>query len=699
MGKIQECWRMELLLLGRQQITWILLALSGIYLVFGLPDRVIRFDPGWALMGSVYVTVAGILACLFYGWSLIEKEQSCGVAEVVETFPRGLSAKWLGKGLALVTVISFFILFATCIILFRYWQTGVPTVFFSQVPIYLLLYWGLPFLVAGIFGMVIGSFRLHSFAYLLLIGLWIFFSPLIISLEEAYAALYSSHWRKIFAMIGWGQTDIDTPYDPVYGLPLELYRWLKIALWLITALALLVFRYIQKTHGKDAYRKSAVVGLALAVVAVPLLWWIHQPDQPRLEKGWVSAHEVLSVPLQKGASFVIHSYQLEVDSFRQLSVQAQMKGEMQERGNTLTFTLYRGYHPTEVTTEKGKTLSFSRRGDQVLVNLPTTLQKGDPFQVTIHYQGVGTPELFANEQGVFLPGFFPWYPMANGQEWSTSNRFNPLLLEKEAEFEIHYQGPEPLCTNLKPSGQAGYYMGSSQGGPTLVAGSVKEKSIQGVQVCLPHSMYQMEQALPQFLEQLEVIKGRIKRDFPDAPKELKSPLLFVTNPTVESSYAQIPIWEQGDHTLIGITQHVNDPYYWKEPDFLLFSLMESMNRSQQFHKQDPAVVNLYFDLYHYWYTLRYKPEAGKELEERLKESFSQYGDSESKTDKQVATWSMQLIDGVRQNKSQEATMKKLFHDWTDRLQKHKPMNREQLPELIQLLQKERRSHGKSNPTE
>ncbi|OYD08989.1 hypothetical protein [Paludifilum halophilum] len=316
MKQALDSWKIELRLLSRNYWSWIVLILTGIYIIFGFPEFLLQYDPGRTLMGSAYVVVGGILIFLIYGWSLIHKEKESQIEEVIESLPHGIRGKILGKGLALVSVVALSMSYSMILVFYRFYKADVLSIFWVKAVPYLLLYWGLPFLVAGLLGMVIRLSISSKLSYLLILVVWILFSPLISILSDMnHSTPFISDWISKLQTFNLGQSDIHTPYDPVYGLPMEIYRWMKVLFWLLVSVFLLCLRYLQKTHHSLFPTQGWYVSAGFLVLILPVLYLWNLPDQPRFEQGnrvtedyrqYYGDHP--KIHFKNGVPFTIHSY-------------------------------------------------------------------------------------------------------------------------------------------------------------------------------------------------------------------------------------------------------------------------------------------------------------------------------------------------------------------------------------------------------
>ncbi|TCS96884.1 hypothetical protein [Hazenella coriacea] len=700
-NQIWSVWKVEMLLLWRKR--WILLVFGvcWLYIVLGFPEHIISIDPGRALMGSVYLVVAGMLASLIYGWHQIQHEKDVFVDEVIHSLPQGWKMKLIGKVLSLITVITLFLIGAYLILLFRFAYAGVPEVFWEKALLYILLYWFLPFLVAGLWGMVVGIYSQTKLAYVYLLILCFFISPLVSSAVFTFSQGSGIGKQVATALTSFniGQSYLGTPFDPIYGLPMEWYRWSKAFLLAMMAILLLTLRYIkqQRATGWILWTWSG----AILSISLLLSLFLFQSDQTRPEEGKLDLlfeeNEYYlqnpSLQIKDQTPFIIPSYHLKVKSFRQLVVEAQLEIKPTKKGEDFVFTLYHGFRIREVLGKEDQVLPFIQKGDQIQITVPHSVQADEIYPVKLTYEGTGPFLFFANEQAVYLPNYFPWTPVAGAHNVflakdGYAGNYLPVISNEKATYKVEYQGPSPLFTHL-PQTEDGIWSGESIEGITLLSGMVEQSKIGKTTVYYPQSMYRMA-GLDQYLKDLEGMRAQIEQDFGSSQlsKEFPEHLFMVSIPNGEER----PIFSFSQQWHMGL----NNQYFSNTPDFLSGKnawwgpILRAAHREERIAKQPEYLTDFYYNSYLYWDAIRNNDQLKKQEANRIfqiyinsSEDFIQQ--DSSRTQKQLE----QLRSFIEKNSKLESEMKQFFRTWRQRLREEKPMNMKELEQMV----KEGVQHG------
>ncbi|SDX10985.1 hypothetical protein SAMN05444487_11077 [Marininema mesophilum] len=687
MKKVIESWRIELTLLARNYWFWVVLVAIGAYISFGFPGFLLVYDPGRAFMGSSYLVVGGILVSLLYGWNLTKEEVTNHMEEIVLCLSKGYSSKVIGKVLVLLTVVLFFLAFSISILYTRLYQANVPDIFFIKGIYYIVLYWGMPFFVMGILGMVVGSLNQSKKAYFIILGTWVLFSPLLSEISETFIAYIKDEyvsWLSVLQIFNLGESSMATPYDPVYGLPMEIHRWMKVFFWLLTGLFFLSIRSLQISLQEVVPKHVWKVGSVYIIVIVSLVYYWNQPDQPRLEEGMsVNSYESdyyeknIQNKSEKSASFDVQTYNLDVTSFRDLSVVVDMKIRLKEKSNQLTFTLYHGLKVKKVVS-RNKKLPFRQMGDHLKVSLTDSRLDN---KIRIEYEGVSSPDYPANEQGVLLPSYFPWYPIPGYKKvYSDQGTYYPLQPEQRAHFELRYSGPEKLYTNLSHKGGR-EWQGEATNGITIVAGMMKEKKIDDTTIIYPVSTPYMLKSVNQFIAQAKPMQHRLEKDLKIDGRPIAQKVFFVTDRLNE-----LPMWNFEDHTLIGIDQLSNSISALADKSSIFDRIFSSLHQEKNYANQSDDIKGWYEAVVRYIYGQKYKQQGfASEAEESLSRSYEVYFDPEEEAtqqEKKDAQYAKKLLNYFKRHRNNTDDIEGIAVKWREKLLQPKPMKWEDLESII-----------------
>lgn len=316
--------------------------------------------------------------------------------------------------------------------------------------------------------------------------------------------------------------------DPLYGFPLEQSRWLLAGFWisLLTALLLPSLTAPRRRWGR-LIRAGLLCGSAVLLIAF-LAPSSELRRDFRLSGGSSQVSEQTYYSLQadnhpkreEPGGFSVSRYDMDLSAGRELDVVATVRIADDEHTGDYRFTLYHGYRLTRVLDAQGRPLRFSQEGDYTTVRSP---QKQE--QLTFDYRGSGGIYI-ANSQGVFLPGYFPYYPVPGFVHVWDELRTAPAMDVagfKPAEFSVRFDAPVPLASDLEM--RRGYFEGYASA-PTFVGGLVAQTRIAERRVAFyPVSRPDLDglEVLIARVDDLERDLGIAKSSIPDTITVLQAP--------------------------------------------------------------------------------------------------------------------------------------------------------------------------------
>ena len=270
--------------------------------------------------------------------------------------------------------------------------------------------------------------------------------------------------------------------DGVYGISMEFCRWVLVAFWSLLLFAALLWKY----SAAKEHRLRFIAGLAgLLAIACGVRFAFRSNDYV-LYKDNRSSSIVNSeyqyrrdreVPPAVPANFTVEQYELDLSIRHNLKAEATLYLSQSDL-SLYQFTLYHGLNVHSVVDEMGEPLDFQRNGDFLDVSSAKPIKA-----MTISYSGQ-TWKYFSNEQGIALPGYFPYYPMAghlciwdsNNNSVKVNTKFN------EASFSVHVNTALKVFSNLPEQAGRNTFSGTAST-VSLYAGLLSEENHNGV-VCL-----------------------------------------------------------------------------------------------------------------------------------------------------------------------------------------------------------------------
>ena len=157
----------------------------------------------------------------------------------------------------------------------------------------------------------------------------------------------------------------------------------------------------------------AVIGTAVSLAfffqptsAVSLDCGVSGQDALTADDVYYQRNDCMDMSQYREADFRVKSYGFDLTVRRELK--AEVTVELDGSGlQEYYFTLYHGYRLENVRTALGTGLPFEQKGDHIRVSAPEGEQV---TALTFTYEGSGKRH-YSTEQGIFLPGYFAYYPM------------------------------------------------------------------------------------------------------------------------------------------------------------------------------------------------------------------------------------------------------------------------------------------------
>ena len=290
-------------------------------------------------------------------------------------------------------------------------------------------------------------------------------------------------------------------YRPVYafGQSVLPYRWLTALFWLLLSLFVISLKTGERNRRfRAAPAVFASLALAFLVVSqLPASRVIVGSDDPKysMEYGdkeyYYKAYDFYSDDYDEdGANkewahfekeFDVTDYDLEIKVGNNLHVRAAItvyKPNLEK----YDFTLYHGYKISSVRDGGGNKLRFEQDGDRFTVFNP---EKKSLDRIVLKYSGFST-QYYSNLQGLFLPGYFPYYPHSGSlpvynMEMGEIYRF---VLDKPTHFKVKVDSSQTVYSGLEQTGK-NEFEGSTTG-VTLVSGLYDCYEKDGVKMVYPY---------------------------------------------------------------------------------------------------------------------------------------------------------------------------------------------------------------------
>ncbi len=563
---LSSCWRNEWRLFRRSRWLPVALAILPVMAViyqFIMVMMEHEHPTGWISL-SMHVSLVGMLVFLLFGLTMAWQEQRACCDDVMYALPGSALLLTGGKSIALLAVWGLTSGITIVILSPLTWIQGIPLVLYRDYYLFMLMYWFLPWLICGMMGLLVGMLVHSRLAYPLILLLWLLTSPINMGFFRIIMMALGGtvDLRRAAYLFNLSIFDPQQGFDPTYGFPLEAARWASHVLW-IAVIGILLFT-IASVRSRTCYRRATAITLTVTLIlAIPSAVIAARPSQ--ILREYHDPLSAASYDMQYYANHnrhpdsteltapVIDACTLRINTQSgQLEATAEMEVSFKENTDAIWFTLYRDLTVTNITIDGKDVDGYSQDGDYL--RMPVSGSPGQAVPITIDYAGIISPFMYANDQTVMLPSFFPWYPRAGVHpvmltHYQTSAAQLMPQPEEEASFTVVYSGPKPVFSNLPQTGQ-GTFSGSA-GGVTLMAGSMTSVTVDGATVVYPAANYPYPEHIPSMLHQLKEQSGSLSSLFPD--KQMNVNTLFLINnewPATSGNW----VWAMNDHSILSVSK-------------------------------------------------------------------------------------------------------------------------------------------------
>lgn len=385
---------------------------------------------------------------------------------------------------------SFILLLYNCIIFLvmcSFEQAFILHVFFNiLVNIFLVNTFAI------MFGFAVSFFKSKILSYLFIVVYLILGSKIGESLANAIVISTDNRFNafKIFDFLNVFPPNMD--WTPTYAMGFSIlpYRIILLLVWIFIFLTVgLCFIKSHKT------KTMSVISIVLVIVFTISYF---QPEAKLIlndnPEGEALADQYYYLNYDgeySEAVFNVEKYDLRIKIDREFNCSSTMNLDC--NSDEFVFTLYHGFRINEITDQQGNHLEFSRDGDYVSVFSVQNINS-----VTIDYSGTGKG-FYSNYQGLYLPGDFPYYPVA-GKHVIYDDTYKSVTPNNTPEFSIIVSSNLQVYSNLK-SDEKNVFYGKTKV-PCLFAGFLKTLEYEGMTLIYPY-LYGETIYLEQILQDIE----------------------------------------------------------------------------------------------------------------------------------------------------------------------------------------------------
>lgn len=370
-----------------------------------------------------------------------------------------------------------------------YLQNTHPA-FFFQLILYAILDFFLVYLIGILLGWLAALTCKRLTAYLLLTAFLLTLGPFFRYLFVNFTFGRVEPLYGVEALFDLTET-IEFSPNLHFGFSVLPYRFALAFLWVFGLSTLLAYKLMQGQRPRQKVLCTLLAALftgSVVAYALPASKTImnHDPAQA-LEHDYHYYVKSGHAQREEAATFAVLSYNLEMKVGSQLTVAARL--QVSKDLPEYRFTLYHGYTVQKVLDQRGESLPFAQEGDYLQVK-----GGGQVSQLTIVYKG-NSPKFYSNLQGIYLPGYFPYYPVAGYKTIYDAERmqFSVTTLGRPVDFQVHIRAGQKVFSNLQETTK-NTFTGKTTG-LTLLSGLVEETTYRGITVVYPyldHTQYKEE---------------------------------------------------------------------------------------------------------------------------------------------------------------------------------------------------------------
>lgn len=337
--------------------------------------------------------------------------------------------------------------------------------YFPQLLLSIFLNYFLVPLTGSVFGLFFAMFLKRLTAYLLLVLITLLGSPLILGIDVVIYEITGADISVFFKIFDFFPPDLN--WIPLYALGSSVlpHRWCVLLFWISFMLFIMILKFSDKRGIKKALRCVSPLVLSiifLAVSVTPASKALRASDNMTESTMADSTYYENANMTYSESDFSITQYNAELSVFSKLNSKVKMTVDKPDL-EKYDFTLYHGYNVASAEDQNGKALEYEQNGDYL-----TVYPSGETTEIALNYSGFSST-FYANAQGIFLPGYFPYLPQSgkklcyNYYDISLSR----LEYDEDSIFNIKFNAPRTVYSNMKETGQNTF---SGKGSPTFLSG-------------------------------------------------------------------------------------------------------------------------------------------------------------------------------------------------------------------------------------
>lgn len=452
---------------------------------FGIDVWSEDFGAFWEIYSVALIGVYIFIFFMFFSFEYIQLSKNSGVAECARATTGGSFKLYKQQYAVLIafSFIEFLISLAFFICAYFRWNINyseylIYAIKFSFINVFLVS------ALASSVGVLISILLRRVTGYFVMLLVSVFE---IIVFRFNLTSLAANSGMKgntyLWELINIFNSDTDHPLISQFGYSVQPYKLCTILFWIALCVFALVLVDVIKTGNMKKLTFSAISSVLAVVCIIGAITPSSRLYLNNSNPNSAINGDMKFVGTQKSekADFSVSKYDVLLDIDQVLSASVTVSIDNKTPGD-YKFTLWSAFNVLKVTDEKGDALGFSRDGCYITVH-----GKNKNEKLTFEYEGF-SHRFFSNSQGIYLPGYFPYYPLpgflniVHGDERGVN--FINNQFENQVEFNVKVRSPLKVFSNLNSNGESEFQGKSAT--LYIYGGFVDEKEINGVKVVYPY---------------------------------------------------------------------------------------------------------------------------------------------------------------------------------------------------------------------
>ena len=348
----------------------VLFLLSNLFLLrlFNTANYLAEFH-----VASLKLGIVGYIVFSFLSYEYTKLPQTSALQETLETIPLSKVKLLTSQSIVLLALLLIWSINIFGWILGKYVQLQIhyPLFFLNSVPS-LIVDFFLPGVIAILVGIFLSQKTVRETAYCIIIVSALICSP-VPSMIFASESLFGCPVLVFFDWFSILAPNTSWVADDIYGVSIEVYRWVLAAFWILLLITSIVFATTKRT------KKTRLLSSILAVLTlVCCVRFVYRSNDSIIRKDYrpdgTLQHEFSyrqKNPNQQELPADFHVSKYCITLTVRSNTKANVHIELKE--NSLTeyhFTLYHGYVVNSIKDSNGDELDFDQNGDYVTVFAP-----------------------------------------------------------------------------------------------------------------------------------------------------------------------------------------------------------------------------------------------------------------------------------------------------------------------------------------